>query len=377
MLDAAHPGAPSSPGGATARDDLQRELAARLVDHLAVELDRAAALGALRARRGSRCARSISSGAGRERVVDDRDLSRVHRPLAVEAERAGVLGAQPQARVVPDLEVRPVDRLEPARRGPPPAASPARSSQRSGGRTPGGTAQRRREVGVAEDQRLQPRRARADLADVQQAGRGLDERLQAHSGGALAQRVEQALDRGDVCSARSTLGSDQRVDRGARAPRELDDVALAPRAGERVDAHGDRRRAGASRVRGSRATSSRASSLAAAATESSRSTTISSAPSRPAFASIRSDEPGTDSEQRLERTRRPYPFDPVVQPAIRGSITRSPVGPSRRGAVVLAWRPRRLPPSTFPQPARVRVPRSRRAVRGTRVGDSDPSGPGW
>ena len=47
VLDAAHAGAPFSPGGAAARDDLQRLLAARLVDHLTVELHRAAALGAL------------------------------------------------------------------------------------------------------------------------------------------------------------------------------------------------------------------------------------------------------------------------------------------------------------------------------------------
>ena len=107
--------------------------------------------------------------------------------LPSKPERAGVLGAQPQARVVADLQVRPVDRLE--------SAGAGRHEQRLLRVEPalrrqdaGGAAQRRREVGVTEDQRLEPGRAGADLADVQQSGRGLDERLQA----ALRRRARPA-----------------------------------------------------------------------------------------------------------------------------------------------------------------------------------------
>ena len=62
-------------------------------------------------------ARSNSSGLRRERRVDRGELVGVHRPLAVEAERARLLRPRAQAVRVADRQVGPVDRLQPGSAG--------------------------------------------------------------------------------------------------------------------------------------------------------------------------------------------------------------------------------------------------------------------
>jgi hypothetical protein len=79
-------------------------------------------------------------------------------------------------------------------------------------------------------------------------------------------------------------------------PHQLHDVALTSGAASALTRTATAAASDRSRARNA-TTSSRACSFASAATESSRSTTISSASSPIAFASIRSEDPGTDNEE--------------------------------------------------------------------------------
>ena len=102
-----------------------------------------------------------------------------------------------------------------------------------------GAAERRRQVRVAEDQRVQPRRRGGDLVEAGDARGGLDQRLYADGcatalGGRL-DAVQQALDERHVAGA-----LDLRDDDRGRALRERghrDDVGVAPGRAGRVDAH--------------------------------------------------------------------------------------------------------------------------------------------
>ena len=149
---------------AAAGHGLERLLAARLVDHLAVQLHRAAALVARRLlQRGQDRPRPFELLRRRgEGGVDHLQLARVHRPLAVVSERAHTLGPFAQAVLVADGEIGAVDRLESGRAG--------RHEHRVLGVEPqlravgvGRPPERRGQVGIAEDQRLEPRRRGGDL----------------------------------------------------------------------------------------------------------------------------------------------------------------------------------------------------------------------
>ena len=130
-------------------------------------------------------ARSNCSCVGVNTSLMTDDLVRVQRPLAVVAEDAGAHRVVAQRVELADLEERPVDHLE--------AVRPAGHEDLGehvvevvarvlGDLHPTGEHRhlgRGREVGRAEDDRLDPRRRRADLLDVDEAARGLDLRLDA------------------------------------------------------------------------------------------------------------------------------------------------------------------------------------------------------
>ena len=111
---AASPGSARQPRRAPADDDLRRQLAARLVDHLALELHRSDALGPLEGRDHRARARKLV-GPRSESLADDRNLVGMHRPLAIKSEHAHMIDAPPQPFRIPYCQIRPVDGLQAGR----------------------------------------------------------------------------------------------------------------------------------------------------------------------------------------------------------------------------------------------------------------------
>ncbi len=176
------------------------------VEHLPIEGDGAGAALALGLReRRDHVAGPLHLLVGRRKGIGQRrELRGVDRPLAVEAELTGPRDCSGEGGIDRHAEIGPVDRLQPVCAG--------RQQQHLLGGTPtieisrgrAGAAERDGEVGVAEDQRVEPRRRARDLLHARQAGRRLDQRL--HPQGARATgrcfgAVEQALDERQVAGA--------------------------------------------------------------------------------------------------------------------------------------------------------------------------------
>src|SRR3954447_7179549 len=175
-------------------DELHRHLARGLVNHLVAEHDRtlALALGGL-AVGVEDVPRPVELLLRRaEHLVENRDLVGVQGPLAVVAEDLRALAELPEPFVVADLHVGPVDDLQAV------GASGhedlhehvvevvARVIGNGEATRQGGHLHRRRHVDGTEDDRLEPRRRRADLLDVDDAAGRLDLGLDADVAGRQA-----------------------------------------------------------------------------------------------------------------------------------------------------------------------------------------------
>src|SRR5947209_4032224 len=169
-------------GALAAGDDLHRHLAGGLIDHLVAEhhCALALALGGLLVGLED-VPRLVELLLGRrEHLVEDRDLVGVQRPFSVVAQDLGALAEVPKAFVVAHLDVRTVDDLQAV--GPAGHEDlhedvvevvtgilgdlqPARQRWHLHGR---------RHVHRTEDDRLEPRRRRADVLHVDDPARRLD-----------------------------------------------------------------------------------------------------------------------------------------------------------------------------------------------------------
>src|SRR5829696_4855846 len=186
---------------------------------------------------------------GREHLVGDADLGGVDRPLAVEAEKAGVHRAAAEALGVLVGRIGGVDGVDAggSRRGDDlepgevPEVAGVLADRVEIAVDPG--ALRRRQVAGAEDDGLQPVARPGDLDGVGQSLGLLDEHLERDPLPEPQLRLqlgEQHVDPPDV-AGRARLGHDQHVERLAGAGDHLDDVAVAPRRLQAVDPHGPHR----------------------------------------------------------------------------------------------------------------------------------------
>ena len=229
-------------GGASPRHDPQRLLAQGLVDHLAVQHHRPTASVGLRLlQRGDDAARTLNLlSCGREGGVERVQLTRMDRPLAVVSERASVCRPRLQASGVADPQMRAVDRLQPG--------GPGRHQHRLLREAPavrrlqivGWPAERRSQIGIAEDQSLQARTGLPDVAGPAQPRRRLDQSLQADRPGAGADRVEQPRHPRDVLGCLHLRDHERRHSTGRRAICQRHDVAMTPRRVQAIDANGNR-----------------------------------------------------------------------------------------------------------------------------------------
>ena len=129
----------------------------------------------------TRRACSISSAVGVKIFVQRADLRRVDRPFAVKAHVARALGGGGEGVVDGDAEVRAVDRDEVVRpRGQQDLVLNRQPRVQRGARA-GGAAEGRRQIRVAEDGTVEPRRRAGDAAGTREyACGGLDQCLHAH-----------------------------------------------------------------------------------------------------------------------------------------------------------------------------------------------------
>src|SRR5262245_26560027 len=171
-------------------EELLGHLAAGLVDHLVAKHHRAlaftrVALGRRLLVRGEEVDGVVKLLlSGREHLVDDLHLVRVQRPLAVVAQDARPHRVVAQRVELADLQVRAVDDLEAVgaaghedlREHVVKMVAGVLGDLHAAGEH--GHLRRRREVGGAEHDRLEPRRRGADLLHVDQAACRLDLRLE-------------------------------------------------------------------------------------------------------------------------------------------------------------------------------------------------------
>ena len=245
------PGGPDQAGSAAPGRRDQGQLARGLVDHLAVQPDRAAALDGRVVLVGvqDQLGAVVLRLARRERGVHDLDLPRMDHPFPVVAERRRRGSRAAQAIGVAHRGVRAVDRLQPVRPGGhqhPQVRIVERVAARVVRRLDADLQRPHpeagHEVGGPEDQRLQPGRGAGDLLHRRQPARVLDLRLDPDparwQAGRLLHLAEQQVQPAHLVRP-GDLGQGDRVQVRPGLLDHVDHVAVGPPGSRAVDPHGD------------------------------------------------------------------------------------------------------------------------------------------